>query len=150
MNYHTSINPPNIQTNTISREMSVLLSTVIPFNTDKTILGAGHGNQVGRSVTHTDSIWGQRTYKWEQNNSQSWLMYSMNHFPFLTRGPYFFLCGGPLWGSTLVDQPPDSHTCPQNESQLSEAWVFHQPSLPPIQVGQSPPFCFTVKLQPRQ
>lgn len=58
VNYHTLINPSYIPTNSISKEMSILFSTVITFNTDKPILGAGHRNQVGRSVTHTDSIWG--------------------------------------------------------------------------------------------
>lgn len=107
MNYHTSVNSPHIPTNTVSREMSVLFSTVITFNTDKLILGAGPRNQVGRSVTHTDSIWGQRTSTWEQSRSQNWLMYWMNHSPFLTRGPYFVLYGDlPWWISPQILTPP--------------------------------------------
>lgn len=107
VNYHTSVNPPHIPTNTVSREMSVLFPIALTFNTDKPILGAGPRNQVSRSVTHTDSIWGQRTSTGEQSHSQNGLMYWVNHSPFLIRGPYFLPCGDLPWQiSPQILAPP--------------------------------------------
>lgn len=134
MNYHTSVNSPHIPTNTVLREMSVLFSTVITFNTDKPILGAGPRNQVGRSVTHNDSIWGQRTSTWEQSRSQNWQMCWMNHSPFLTRGPYFILYGDlPWWISPQILTPPlrmdPSEAEPASPPLLSLfRWVSFHPS----------------------
>lgn len=94
VNYHTLINPPHIPSNAISRAMSVLFSAL---NTDKPILRAWHSNRVGRSVSHSDSIWGERTSQREQSNSRNWMMHWGWEciLPFLTRGPYFFPYGGP-------------------------------------------------------
>lgn len=155
VNYHTLINPPHIPSNAVSRAMSVLFSAL---NTDKPILRAWHSNRVGRSVSHSDSIWGERTSQREQSNSRNWLMHWGREciLPFLTRSPYFFPYGGPLEVGGICpgrhsgpphDQRPDFNTSPQNVSRPS--WSLGVPHcFPQFQLGEFPPSYFTVKLQP--